>query len=91
MPLILKIIYCTRFLSFKFYLKRVWICLLHLLDLEHMLEGARFGPFNILALLTFAKVCAVHSLLVALTVLFLTETLPAVAALEMPLLLITNC
>jgi hypothetical protein len=54
-----------------------------------MFKGAWLASFNILAFLTFTEICAVNTLLVAFTILLLTETLPAVASFEMSLLLIT--
>ena len=55
-----------------------------------MFKGAGLVSFHILALFALAQVGAVHSLLVTLAVLLLTETLPAIAPLEVPLLLISH-
>jgi hypothetical protein len=62
-----------------------------LLNMEHVLKSTRLGTFCIFALITFAKVSAVNSLLVAFAVLFLAEGLFAVAALEMSLFFFIDC
>jgi hypothetical protein len=59
-------------------------------NLKHLLEGAWLRAFVILALFAFAHIRAIDTRLVALTIFLLAERLPAVAAFEVPFLVISH-
>lgn len=88
--MMLAVDFCSHLLQGLFIHIAIMGMLGCFLDFEHLLIGAWLTLLIILALLAFAKVCAVDSGLEALTVLLLAIALFAVAALKMSLFFITH-
>jgi hypothetical protein len=60
------------------------------MNFEHLLITARLTKLIVFTFITFAKICAIYSLLKAFAIFLLAERFFAVATLKMSLLFISN-